>query len=85
MTVTNTSDKDISPVRVAAYAWRQMDDEPALSRFVKVEYKSPGTGAWTPVSDDATGLFVTDGMLKARRRSPTTCACAPRRAPPART
>ncbi|MFH8347639.1 LPXTG cell wall anchor domain-containing protein [Streptomyces sp. NPDC018045] len=65
-TVTNISSKDVSPLSVSVYAWRQVEDEdPVLGRFIEFQYKAGQTGKWTPVDSGASGRFVTNGVLKA--------------------
>ncbi|MFH8747294.1 hypothetical protein ACH4GK_08640 [Streptomyces rimosus] len=65
-TVTNISSTTLKTLGMSVYAWRQVEDEdPVIGRFIAFEYKSKKTGSWTPVDSDASGSFVTDGVVKA--------------------
>ncbi|MFH8405932.1 hypothetical protein ACH4FX_14310 [Streptomyces sp. NPDC018019] len=65
-TVTNIGTVDVKTLGMSVYAWRQVEDEdPVIGRFIAFEYKNKKTGAWTPVDGNASGRFVTDGVLKA--------------------
>ncbi|WP_206505571.1 LAETG motif-containing sortase-dependent surface protein [Streptomyces chrestomyceticus] len=64
-TVTNVSDKDVSPVWVSVAVYRESEREaPFVSEFIDFEYKSGRDGKWTPVDRNASS-FVTAGALKA--------------------
>ncbi|KAA6222188.1 hypothetical protein CP973_09730 [Streptomyces albofaciens JCM 4342] len=65
-TVTNIGSTTLKTLGMSVYAWRQVEDEdPVIGGFMAFEYRSQKTGKWTPVDSDASGRFVTDGVVRA--------------------